>query len=66
MCSGFGTVSRVPSPKSQAQAVGDPVEVSVKRTTSGAGPEGASSAKLAVRGGSAVKTWTRLAFAWVT
>ena len=43
-----------PSPKSQAQAVGDPVEVSVNWTASGAGPDVGVAVKLAVGGAGAL------------
>ncbi|HEY0643869.1 MAG TPA: hypothetical protein VGD39_10655, partial [Nocardioides sp.] len=38
MCVGFGVVLVVPSPKSQAQLVGPPLEVSVKVVVTGATP----------------------------
>ena len=39
MCTGFWSVEVVPSPKSQLQAVGEPVLVSVNETVRGAFPE---------------------------
>ncbi len=65
VCSGSRAVDVWPSPKSQAQPVGVPVEVSVKWTASGAGPEVGSGVKAAVNAGTAVKIWTRLGLPWV-
>jgi hypothetical protein len=47
---GFCSVEEAPSPKSQRQEVGDPVEVSVKWTSSGADPSQGSAVKEATSG----------------
>ena len=48
---GFWTVEVVPLPRSQAQEVGAPVEVSVMVTDNGATPEATEVVKLAVGAG---------------
>ncbi|OPX63373.1 MAG: hypothetical protein A4E33_01742 [Methanoregula sp. PtaB.Bin085] len=56
MCFGFCTSANVPSPKLQFQLVGEPVEMSVKLTVSGAGPSVTSPVKLAASGSSGTVT----------
>jgi hypothetical protein len=48
VCEGEGDVDVPPSPKVQAQLVGEPLLVSVKFTVSGAVPEVGDAVKLAV------------------
>jgi hypothetical protein len=50
VCDGFSLVEVLPSPKSQLQEVGEPVDVSVKVTASGAVPDFGVPVKFAVSG----------------
>ena len=54
MCVGAGRVEVAPSPKSQLQLVGEPVEASLKATVSGAAPDNGVPLKSAAGGGGSV------------